>query len=400
MTRFKRGCLQKKRENWVFRYFVVRPSDGKRVENTKVVGLVKQFNKSQAWQEVERLGLAKFVNNPTTGKLKFNEVAEHYEMNALGMKGIVGLKSPGTVRNLRHIIDDYLKPRWGNRIAQEIKPLEIEQWFGSLYQDEELAWPTIDKIRRTMSQVYSHGQRCELIPREMNCNPFHHVRCQCTSEYEARTVTTQQTFAILSFLELLEATLTLLIAATGLRISEALGLRWSDLDYSKSCIHVRRTWKDGVTGPPKTKASRAAVPMHPILAAYMLTWHRETVYGKPDDWVFASSKLKGTQPRTGNMLSEDYLRPAAVKAGVIGKDEKVRFGFHNLRHSLATFLVSSDSDPKTVQGMLRHANVATTLGLYAHAVDHKKLEAQGGYLSSLLKQGSPEGHKPASEAVN
>ena len=37
------------------------------------------------------------------------------------------------------------------------------------------------------------------------------------------------------------------------------------------------------------------------------------------------------------MLVEDHLRPAAVKAGVLKEGEKVRFGFHNLRHSLATF---------------------------------------------------------------
>jgi len=41
-----------------------------------------------------------------------------------------------------------------------------------------------------------------------------------------------------------------------------------------------------------------------------------------------------------------------------------RFGFHNLRHSLATFLINKERDTKTVQGLLRHANVSTTLGLY------------------------------------
>jgi integrase len=78
----------------------------------------------------------------------------------------------------------------------------------------------------------------------------------------------------------------------------------------------------------------------------------------------------------------------------------VRFGFHNLRHSLASFLVSSGTDPKTVQAMLRHSKVATTLDLYVQAVDQNKLDAQGEYLSRLLKQGSLEGRKPASEAVN
>jgi integrase len=400
MTRFNRGCLQKKGRNWVFRYYVVRPSDGKRVENTKVVGLVREFNKSAAWEEVERLGLAKLINNPTTGKLMFGDVADHYEVNALAKKGLVGQKSPGTVYNLRHIVKDYLKPRWRERIALGIKPLEVEQWLESLYQEEELAWPTIDKIRRTMSQVYDHAQRCELIPRSETCNPFHLVRCQCSSEYEARTVTPLQAFEILSFLELPEMTLTLLIAATGLRISEALGLKWSDVDYDNHRIHVRRKWKYGIIGPLKTKASKADVAMHPLLAEFMGVWQKETAYGKPEDWVFASRKLNGIQPRTGNMVSEDYLRPAAIKAGIIGRDERVRFGFHNLRHSLASFLVSHRIDLKTVQAMLRHSNPATTLGLYAHAVAQNQIDAQGEYLSNLLNQGSLEALEPASKAMN
>jgi site-specific recombinase XerD len=45
-----------------------------------------------------------------------------------------------------------------------------------------------------------------------------------------------------------------------------------------------------------------------------------------------------------------------------------RFGFHNLRHSLATFFVNKEQDTKTVQGLLRHANLSTTLGLYAQGV--------------------------------
>ena len=51
-----------------------------------------------------------------------------------------------------------------------------------------------------------------------------------------------------------------------------------------------------------------------------------------------------------------------------GRHRERTFGFHALRHSLATFLVSKDLDPKTVQAMLRHSNVITTLQLYAKTV--------------------------------
>jgi len=74
------------------------------------------------------------------------------------------------------------------------------------------------------------------------------------------------------------------------------------------------------------------VPLHALLAEFLQEWKNTTPYSQPENWVFASFKLKGRQPRTANMLVEDHLRPAAIRAGVLTKGEKVRFGFHNLRH--------------------------------------------------------------------
>jgi site-specific recombinase XerD len=55
----------------------------------------------------------------------------------------------------------------------------------------------------------------------------------------------------------------------------------------------------------------------------------------------------------------------------------VRFEFHNLRHSLAAFLVPAGKDPKTVQTQLRRADVRTALQIYAHARNEDRLTAQG-----------------------
>jgi integrase len=85
------------------------------------------------------------------------------------------------------------------------------------------------------------------------------------------------------------------------------------------------------------------------------------------------------------MLVSDYLRPAAVNAGVLAKDDRHRFGFHNLCHSLASFLVRTKTDPKTVQTLLRHANVKTTPQLYAHSVSEDRMAAQGLTLAAFLQ---------------
>jgi len=203
------------------------------------------------------------------------------------------------------------------------------------------------------------------------------------SEYEARIITPEQGFKILTAMPQPESTLTMLIAATGLRISECLGLQWADIDYDSQQIFVRRSWT-GKVGKPKSAASKAPVPMVPLLAGFIRQWQRETTYGQATDWVFASTRLKGKRPRVANMLVEDYLRPAAVKAGVLKEGEKVRFGFHNLRHSLASFLVRKGTDAKTVQAMLRHSDVTTTLGIYAHSMSEDRLAAQDEMLAAMM----------------
>jgi integrase len=171
----------------------------------------------------------------------------------------------------------------------------------------------------------------------------------------------------------------MLIAATGLRISEGLGLRWADIDYDSQQIFIRRSWTGNV-GKPKSAASKAPVPMVPLLAGFIRQWQKETTYGRATDWVFASTRLKGKRPRVANMLVED----AAVKAGVLREGEKVRFGFHNLRHSLASFLVRKGTDAKTVQAMLRHSDVTTTLGIYAHSMSEDRLAAQDDMLAAMM----------------
>ena len=185
-----------------------------------------------------------------------------------------------------------------------------------------------------------------------------------------------------------------------MRISECLGLQWQDVSFAEGVIYVRRTWTCGEVGLPKSKASKAPVPFHPLLAEFMLRWQGQTPYSQATDSVFPSFKLKGRQPRVANMLVEDHLRLAAAKAGILSshlneegelvEDDPRRFGFHNLRHSLAAFLVRSKTDPRTVQALLRHSDVKTTLQLYAHSVSEDRMTAQGTMLQAILSAGTGE----------
>jgi integrase len=82
------------------------------------------------------------------------------------------------------------------------------------------------------------------------------------------------------------------------------------------------------------------------------------------------------------MFVKDYLRPAAIKAGVeLQKGQ--RFGLHNFRHTLATWLVCVDgTDVKTAQAILRHANPRILLAHYTKAKDEQVQAALGRYLEA------------------
>ena len=289
MAKIQRGWLRKKKYadgmTWLFCFQVTRPSDGKRVENCKPVGLVVDFpDEKAAWVEVGKLGLEKHLDNPAGPEPTFKEIAEHWRLHELRKEGIIGKKAVETVNCSEHNLDKYVLPRWGGCLAGSIKPSEVEGWFevlATVAQGERkkpLKWPTIDKINSVMSQVYAHAQRQGLIPTELNTNPFRPprlggARCKSASDYEAKVVSPQQMVGILGELDKsetkLEWALALVHGATALRPEECFALKWGDVDYGNNQILVRRAWSKGKLTCGKTSGSMRPVPMHPALADYL-----------------------------------------------------------------------------------------------------------------------------------
>jgi len=98
---------------------------------------------------------------------------------------------------------------------------------------------------------------------------------------------------------------------------------------------------------------------------------------KDADFAFPSLRARGRVPLSASVFVADHLRPAAKKAGVHIEDGQ-RFGLHNLRHSLSNWMVNKAKvEPKTVQGILRHAKIHTTLDLYTQEDGDETLAAQG-----------------------
>jgi integrase len=382
---YQRGSLKKvsRKEGatWVLRFRVMN-AEGRRVENTLSVGLVRDFPKEQdAWREVDRLGLATRVNSdaPCPGRTRFDILAEHYLKSDFGADA-VRPKSVNTIPIVEHYVRDYLIARWGQEIAEDIKPLELQRWLKSLHTGKGLAWTTIAKLRGIMLRIYKVG----ILHERVTKNPVQHVETRSKTNYKAIVISPQQTLALIKALPfILHSTLVLTCAATALRASEILSLRWADVLWNESRIRVSKRWAKGGDGETKTEASDGYVPLHPLLAENLQQWRQQTPYAKETNFVFPSMKAKGKLPLYASTFVADYLRPAAVAAGVqIEKGQ--RFGLHNLRHSLSNWLVNKAKvEPKTVQGMLRHSKIQTTLDLYTQEDSDEARAAQGAFLAAV-----------------
>lgn len=95
-------------------------------------------------------------------------------------------------------------------------------------------------------------------------------------------------------LPIMRRTLILLAAATGMRISELLGLQWGDIDWEGQRIHLNRTWVYGEIGEGKSEESRQPVAMGKRMTNLLQQWQRDTLYAEAADWDFPSLKLRGT----------------------------------------------------------------------------------------------------------
>ncbi len=218
-----------------------------------------------------------------------------------------------------------------------------------------------------MHAIFNHAIRWEWHDR----NPISMVRQSAKRQRVPVVLNIEQINLLLEGLKEPGKTAVLLDILTGLRVSELLALKWSDVDFENLEISGTRSIADQHVGPCKTEASQKPVPLDPELAEALLMWRRQSPYQMNDDWIFASPAKHGKLPYWSFSIFRTYIKPALKEAKITGK-----IGWHTFRHSFATILKSHGEDVKTVQELMRHANSSVTLNLYAQAVTDTKRNAQ------------------------
>lgn len=177
-----------------------------------------------------------------------------------------------------------------------------------------------------------------------------------------------------------------LLASTGLRVSEAIALRWMDLELGEMpCLWVRRSVVKGVIGAPKSRFGKRCVPLDSALSVRLGA--RRKPKESEEALVFASER--GT-PLNPDNVRHRVLAPALKRAGLSG------VGFHAFRHTCASLLIERGLSPLRLQRWMGHHSAAYTLDVYGHLIDAELAPALDlrAELSSLTGKKRPSESGP------
>lgn len=181
-------------------------------------------------------------------------------------------------------------------------------------------------------------------------------------------------------------TLTHTIAYTGLRIGEALALKWSDINFKDKMISINHTLVtiDGeqVLQSPKTKASKRTISVDQYTLKLLKDWQLEQKkeffkLGKPylhdDNFIFTNSVGMVYVPTEigkilRRLIKRNNLKPISP---------------HGLRHTHASLLFESGIQPKEISDRLGHNNIKTTLDLYTHINDNQRSNAVDKFIAFM-----------------
>ena len=177
-----------------------------------------------------------------------------------------------------------------------------------------------------------------------------------------------------------------LLAMTGMRRGEALGLAWEDLDMEGGRLTIRRAWVpvNGVAqmSEPKTKRGRRTIALDPVTQE-ALKAHAARQADEQQHWdethgdagfVFTHTDGSPLHPWAVSKAFRDLSKAAMLPP----------IPLHGLRHSYATLALASGVNPRIVSARLGHATVALTLDVYSHVLPQADREAAERIAELLL----------------
>ena len=290
--------------------------------------------------------------------------------------------SPRTFETAEMLAKLHVYPHIGELKLAQVTPNIIQGVLNKmLVAGYSLAY--VRKVKFLLNQFFAYAKANRFI----NDNPVSECIVKSTPEHKERKQETYKAIPIEIreyFLEVISKNdfmkaLCMVQMFAGLRIGEALALKWKNVDFDNGIISIDSAVTElpvrnsegkivdhrTVISDTKTAASVREVPMPNILKTTLLEWKKsrwvqQRTTGKsfigPNDLVFANNEgelrtYTGTKTIFQRLMSQNGLAP-------------YKLHFHSLRHTYSSMLFESHENPKVIQMLLGHKDVTTTIRTY------------------------------------
>lgn len=285
-----------------------------------------------------------------------------------------------TLASYRLHVNAYIVPRLGAVRLSSLRAPQLNSFYADLLEagrcsgDGALAPKTVRNIHGTLHKALDDAVRWDRIAG----NPAARADPPKGASPEMRIWTAEQLRAFLGYVraDRLVAAWHLL-ATTGMRRGELLGLRWADVDLEEGFLSVRQTRVsvdyEVEVGTPKTERATRTVAVDPATVA-VLREHRARQFEERLAWgpawtdtglVFTREDGTEIHPQR---LSQCFRRLAA-------SSDLPPIRLHDVRHSYATALIKAGQPLKVVSQRIGHASPTITMAIYQHVLPSDDVEA-------------------------
>lgn len=339
---------------------------------TKTEAEAKYIATLQKWEEENK----KFAQK---SKLSYSDVAEEYA------KYITAPNSPirrGTVKSyLKHIRPT--KAFFGDMSMEEIDAQAIKSYLDKLH-DEGKAKKTAENARSVISCVFSYW--CNFLHGTQN--PVRDAKIPKKMPVSERKEPTEEQRKLIELHPEGCGFWAQLFEYTGMRLGEANGLQWKDVDFDAGVIRPAeaRPWDGNQSYEEELKTAKAYRAI-PILDKFRPRLEEEAKAHQPDDYVLSGSK----KPLTKSQYEwrwAIYCRPLGLSrkqekhTKVKGRPGEVRTYYkwaaivtaHQFRHLYASNLFYAGVPDKVAQKLMGHADITTTRRVYQQLRDNEDLQ--------------------------
>lgn len=278
-----------------------------------------------------------------------------------------------TYHNYKLVADAHIIPYFKelNIKAKDLLPRDLEMYYAEMLKT--LSPVTVQKHHANIHSALEYGRKNRIVP----TNVAKDVQMKKASRKQKGSFyTKEQVERLLAGAQgdPIEVPL-MLIAQYGLRRSEALGLKWSDIDFDKHLLTIHATlvyvgtdvtFVEGT----KSEASERTLPISKGVEDYLRTvqakqLHWKRVYGNAyHDDGYVCTRDDGTVIKP-NLVTTRFRK-------IVEKCDLPHIRLHDLRHSAATNLLANGFSIKDVSEFLGHADITTTLNIYGHVLQEHK----------------------------